>query len=48
MAVEFSKAESLLIVLLGCHLCLRPWLWLQEVMGGWENDWDHWESVSFH
>lgn len=48
MAVEFSKAESLLIVLLSCHLCLLPWLWPQEVMEGWENDWDHWESVSFH
>ena len=25
-----------------------PGYGLKEKMGGWENDWDHWESVSFH
>lgn len=47
MAGELSKVDLLFIVLLGCHLRLLPWLWLEELMEGWENDWDHWESVSF-
>ncbi len=44
---ELSKAESLLIELLGCHPHLLRWLQLEEEMEGWENDWDRWESVSF-
>ena len=37
-ASGLSKAESLLIAPLGCHLHRLPWLWLEEEMEGWEND----------